>query len=272
MLILYSTYYIFFYIFFKYKDLKLSKKNSRKFNIKAKNQNILSLDCIFFDIKNFKQLIYHNYSYSEKIILWFRYDLRINDNKLIELLKTNNNDYYLVYCFDKNEIKNYSKKKLTFLKQSVETLRDNLRKLEYNLMIMEGDSISVFKNLKEKFLITKISYSSRSNKKNDLEKEFEIIKKLKTIGLNVNLINNKIEFNLHNEFNYFNKNNMYIYQFNIRKFHSFNNFSLKGGELYCEKMYNILFRFNKKNLSLYTHEMNLIFFQPWIELGSFLPS
>lgn len=95
-------------------------------------------------------------------ILWFRNDLRINDNlslnKSIELLKQKNIDLILpFYCFDKILFEGKSRQadlpklgpfRRNFLIESVEDLKENLvKKLNTNLYLSYGEQDQELKSL-----------------------------------------------------------------------------------------------------------------------------
>ncbi len=95
-------------------------------------------------------------------IVWFRYDLRLEDNEaFIEASK--NSNLLPIFIYDKNYflLDTTSSFHLKFLNQSIEELSKLLKKnFNANLNIYYGDSLQILSNLIDKFKISEI-YSNR---------------------------------------------------------------------------------------------------------------
>ena len=85
-----------------------------------------------------------------KQILWFRRDLRIEDNAI---LASANSEVLPIFIFDKNILKNLPKddKRVTFIYNSVLKLKKSLQEIGLDLCIFFDEPINVFKKLKNDF-------------------------------------------------------------------------------------------------------------------------
>ncbi|MBH43338.1 MAG: deoxyribodipyrimidine photolyase [Rickettsiales bacterium] len=90
-------------------------------------------------------------------IIWFRYDLRTNDNEAL-FQATLNHRCLPIYILDTNycALKTTSHFHLNFINDSLEDLNLQLKKLNGNLNFYKGSTIEIFKYLLEKFKFTKV--------------------------------------------------------------------------------------------------------------------
>ena len=93
----------------------------------------------------------------ENSIIWFRYDLRVNDNEAL-FRATLNHKCLPIYILDTNycALKTTSHFHLNFINDSLEDLNLQLKKLNGNLNFYKGPTIEIFKYLFEKFKFTKV--------------------------------------------------------------------------------------------------------------------
>ena len=87
-------------------------------------------------------------------ILWFKKDLRIDDNEaLYESLK--NNDILPIYIFEIElwNQKTHSRRQWQFCKESVLDLRNSLKEKGQPLVIRTGNVIEIFEEISSKFNI-----------------------------------------------------------------------------------------------------------------------
>jgi len=87
-------------------------------------------------------------------ILWFKKDLRIDDNEaLFESLK--NNDILPIYIFEIElwNQKTHSRRQWQFCKESVLDLRNSLKEKGQPLVIRTGNVIEIFEEICSKFNI-----------------------------------------------------------------------------------------------------------------------
>lgn len=82
-----------------------------------------------------------------KQILWFRRDLRVNDNAI---LSNANGEVLPIFIFDKNILNSlpYDDKRVSFIFKSVLKLRTELKKIGLDLAIFYDEPINIFKKLK----------------------------------------------------------------------------------------------------------------------------
>ena len=104
-------------------------------------------------------------------IVWFRYDLRLEDNQAF-IEATKNGNVLPIFIFDKNyyKIDTSSSFHLKFCEDSLKDLNQSLKNL-YNskINIYYGDTIEILKNISKKFNISEI-YSHHVFKNNYLSK------------------------------------------------------------------------------------------------------
>ena len=85
-------------------------------------------------------------------IVWFKRDLRVFDNEALKKA-TDNGPIIPLYIFEEDLWKQspMCKRHFTFLKQSLDDLKNDLEKLGQPLIIEKNKSIEVFKKYKEKY-------------------------------------------------------------------------------------------------------------------------
>ena len=92
----------------------------------------------------------------QKSLIWFRKNLRLEDNPALWAGIQNSNEYLLLYIFDEKEweenpirMKRSSDLKLNFIWQSVLDLKKAIERKGGHLLIRRGDSKSIFQSLLE---------------------------------------------------------------------------------------------------------------------------
>lgn len=104
-----------------------------------------------------------------KQILWFRRDLRINDNAILHYAK---DEVLPIFIFDKNILEKLPKndKRVTFIYKSVLALKKNLKKHGLDLLIFFDEPLTVFKKLKDfdfDEVLCSIDFDSYSKKRDE---------------------------------------------------------------------------------------------------------
>jgi len=87
-------------------------------------------------------------------VFWFRKDLRLKDNKaLSEFIGSVGSDdsFLFLYVKNKNSYNFFGEKRIAFLYECIFELQSELQKNNFTLNVQTGSSISVFKNLVNKF-------------------------------------------------------------------------------------------------------------------------
>ncbi|TAE39861.1 MAG: DASH family cryptochrome [Runella slithyformis] len=128
---------------------------------------------------------------SSKIIYWFRNDLRLHDNEGFLKATQDADEVIPIYIFDPRQFKNnelgFAKtgnRRAQFLLESVQNLRDNLKKKGGNLVVCLGKPETVLSEMVRN-LEAKAVYASKEATQEETDVESAVSKKLK--GHNVDL-------------------------------------------------------------------------------------
>ncbi|WP_339837045.1 deoxyribodipyrimidine photo-lyase [uncultured Flavobacterium sp.] len=83
-------------------------------------------------------------------IVWFKRDLRLNDNEVLYNAISSGRKTLLLYIFEPSLQKDihYSQRHFDFIKQSLESLQKELLQYHTQILIVEGEAIDIFKKLK----------------------------------------------------------------------------------------------------------------------------
>lgn len=92
------------------------------------------------------------------VLLWFKNDLRLHDNESLHKAIAAGMPVLPVYCFDPKQYANIDLDfpkadgvRFDFVKQCVEDLRHNLQRIGANLLVTEGDTISILVDLVKRY-------------------------------------------------------------------------------------------------------------------------
>ena len=121
-------------------------------------------------------------------ILWFRRDLRIEDNAILSNAK---DDVLPIFIFDKNILEKLLKddKRVTFIYKSVLKLKYSLKEIGLDLAIFFDEPINVFKQLKNDFdeVLCSIDFDEYSkNRDADIERVIPLRRFIDSFILNPN--------------------------------------------------------------------------------------
>ncbi|AFY78461.1 MAG: DASH family cryptochrome [Hydrococcus sp. C42_A2020_068] len=129
---------------------------------------------------------------SKRILIWYRNDLRIHDNKLIYQALKEKAQIIPVYCFDKRQfVQTYfgfpktGKFRAQFLRESVADLRNSLQKLGSNLIVRLGFPEKIIPALAQELNIDAVYYHEEVTSE-ELAVEKSLKKALSQIGVKVN--------------------------------------------------------------------------------------
>lgn len=121
-------------------------------------------------------------------LVWFRNDLRIRDNQVLVTSIENSTKVIAVYCFDSKyfEVNKYGfniteKYRAKFLIESVSDLKENLAKLNIDLLVYHDLPANVLPKVCEDFNITDI-YVQEEWTKDERATESEVKSKISEIG------------------------------------------------------------------------------------------
>lgn len=129
----------------------------------------------------------------KRIIYWFRNDLRLHDNEGFLKATQEADEILPVYVFDTRQFRDlplgFSKTGLfrtQFLLESVQNLRDNLRKKGGNLLIYTGKPETVIANLAREWQVEAV-YASKEATQEETEVESAVSKNLKVHNVDFEL-------------------------------------------------------------------------------------
>ena len=130
---------------------------------------------------------------ANRIIYWFRNDLRLHDNEGFLKATQDADEVIPIYVFDPRQFQQtdlgFAKTdtfRAQFLLESVQNLRDNLRKKGANLMIVVGKPETVVSELARQ-QEAKAVYSGKEATQEETEVEAELSKKLKSSNVDYEL-------------------------------------------------------------------------------------
>lgn len=92
----------------------------------------------------------------EKIsIVWFKRDLRLQDNEAIQNAVANGRRILLLYPFETMLLEDvhYDERHWNFIKQSIEDINDELRPLKTKVMVVQSDIINIFNQIQNSYKI-----------------------------------------------------------------------------------------------------------------------
>ena len=91
-------------------------------------------------------------------IFWFKRDLRLLDNKPLNIAISQEEKLLLIYCFEPSLRKNkhYSNRHWNFVKESINDLNNYLKNFETHIHTYNKEIIDVLNEIQNKFFIKKI--------------------------------------------------------------------------------------------------------------------
>ena len=92
------------------------------------------------------------------VIVWFKRDLRLEDNEAINSAIASNKLVLLLYVIENSLIQNdhFSVRHLNFIKQSLVDLNQRLAKFNTEILAVSGEVQLIFEKLSKQFLIKKV--------------------------------------------------------------------------------------------------------------------
>lgn len=111
-------------------------------------------------------------------IVWFKKDLRIEDNEAIFLAAKENLPIILIYIFEEELIKqdDFSYRHFKFLSESLSDLIKNCKKNNLNLNLKIGDSCEIFSEILQKFTINKIFSHQETGNYSSFQRDLKVKK------------------------------------------------------------------------------------------------
>ena len=118
-------------------------------------------------------------------IVWFKRDLRLLDNEALHSALSSSGKVLLLYIFEpslKQDI-HYSKRHFDFIKQSLDELQKELFPFHTQILIVEGEAVSIFEKLIELLPITAIYSSQETGIKLTFDRDLAISELLRNHGI-----------------------------------------------------------------------------------------
>ena len=97
-------------------------------------------------------------SKEEIVVVWFKRDLRLEDNEAIYNALNTGKRILFLYVFEKmllNDL-HYSERHWNFIKQSIQDVNQDLKKLNTKVLVVTSDIFAVFNQLLDRFKITHV--------------------------------------------------------------------------------------------------------------------
>ncbi len=98
---------------------------------------------------------------SDTTLVWFRRDLRLQDNAALYHALKENNQVLCFFIFDStilNKLDDKADRRVDFIHQSLLTLKGQLENLGSSLLVHHGNPVEIYKNLKPKAVYTNHDY------------------------------------------------------------------------------------------------------------------
>ncbi len=129
----------------------------------------------------------------EKVIVWFRNDLRLHDNEMLFNALQKTPHIIPIYCFDTRQFamtdlgfRKTNAFRAKFLIEAVADLRQNLQKIGSNLIIKIGEPENIVAELQQN-IGAKAVYASKEVTSEETQVEQRLESKLFKVGCNLNL-------------------------------------------------------------------------------------
>ncbi len=111
-------------------------------------------------------------------IVWFKKDLRLLDNEALHNALSTSEKVLLLYIFEPslNNDCHYSQRHFDFIKQSLESLQNELAPFSTKILIIEGEALPVFEKLNELFSINTVFSHQETGIKRTYDRDIEVAK------------------------------------------------------------------------------------------------
>jgi deoxyribodipyrimidine photo-lyase len=118
-------------------------------------------------------------------IVWFKRDLRLLDNEALHTALSSSGKVLLLYIFEPSLMKDYhyTQRHFDFIKQSLESLQKELLQFHTQILIVEGETTSVFEKLNELLPIKAIYSHQETGIKLTYERDIAVAELLKQHGI-----------------------------------------------------------------------------------------
>lgn len=129
-------------------------------------------------------------------IMWFRRDLRLNDNAAFYHALKSNNPVLPIFIFDKNildDIENKNDRRVEFIHAALEELQEKLNSLKSNLEVFHSTPVETFKMLNDKYTIDKV-FINRDYEQYAIDRDAAIEELLLQGGASIHAFKDQVVF------------------------------------------------------------------------------
>ena len=129
-------------------------------------------------------------------IMWFRRDLRLNDNAALYHALKNNNPVLPVFIFDKNildDLEDKADRRVEFIHAALAEMQEQLVKMGSSMEVYYGYPPDIFKTLFEKYCIEKV-FTNHDYEQYAIDRDKEIGSFLKTHGASLETYKDQVIF------------------------------------------------------------------------------
>ncbi len=119
------------------------------------------------------------------VIFWFRRDLRLNDNAGLYYALKENSEVQPLFIFDTvilGDLKNRSDRRVDFIHQALRHLKNQLRSLNSDILVLKGNPVEVLKKLAEEYPL-KAVYTNHDYEPYAIERDNKVAQLLKSRGI-----------------------------------------------------------------------------------------
>ncbi|MCD8529585.1 MAG: deoxyribodipyrimidine photo-lyase [Flavobacterium sp.] len=118
-------------------------------------------------------------------IVWFKRDLRLHDHEALHEALSTSGKTLLLYIFEPSLMKDYhySQRHLDFIKQSLEALQKELLKYHTQILIVQGEAVTVFEKLSKLISIRAVYSHQETGIQLTFDRDLAVGKLLKNKGI-----------------------------------------------------------------------------------------
>jgi deoxyribodipyrimidine photo-lyase len=107
---------------------------------------------------------------TDAVVFWFRRDLRLTDNAGLHAALRHGKPVVPLFIFDTvilDELEDKSDRRLVFIMQSLQRLRDDLEQIGSSLVILHGNPVTIFRKLRPLAVYTNRDYEPYARRRDD---------------------------------------------------------------------------------------------------------
>src|SRR4051812_22738389 len=129
-------------------------------------------------------------------IMWFRRDLRLDDNAALYYALRSDNAVLPIFIFDKNildDLEDRHDRRIQFIYQALQEMRAALEKHKSSLEVYYGEPIAIYQSLVEKYTI-KAVYANEDYEQYAINRDNEISKLIRSHNGELKLYKDQVIF------------------------------------------------------------------------------